>query len=1643
MKLYTFPYTYSLRELSRGNYINRIILLVLIFFSSSNYSYSQIPTTGLVAYYPFNGNANDESGNGNNGTNNGATLTADRFGNASSAYSFDGISNHIQVPSATSLNPTNQITISTWVNPKGFYSGSSYGNFIVSKGSDATIGHYNLIYITDTKQFLFTIRFSDEVGVLPSQVLSSTIINLSTWYHVVGTYDGLTMKIFVNGVYENQKSKSLSLPNNTEDIYIGKHSNVSYPYWINGKIDDICIYNRALSASEVDALYHEGGYAQVTDYDGNTYETVQIGTQTWMKQNLKVTHYRNGDAIPNVTDNTAWTALTTGAYCNYSNDVATADIYGKLYNYYTVVDNRNLCPAGWHVPSDAEWTTLETYLGGSNVAGGKLKEIGTTHWVSPNTGADNTSGFTALPGGIRNHDDGTYHANGGLGFWWSTTENSANTAWYCYLSTSDGFSKRYYDRGKSGGFSVRCLKNDNQPPTIISFTPTSGPIGTTVTITGTNFSTTPASNNVWFGAVKATVTASTATSLSMTVPAGATYQPITVTVNGLTAYSSKPFNITFPSSGVINATSFASTVDFAIGTGPRNIAVGDIDGDGKSDIAITNWNSNTVSVYRNTSASGSITTSSFAAKVDLTTGTYPFGVVISDIDGDGKPDLIVASDDNNVSIYRNISTLGSISESSFAAKVNFEGSGYVAIRDIDGDGKPEIVSSNWGSNTISILRNTSTAGSIVSGSFDTKVDFTTGENPRCIAIEDIDGDGKPDLAVTNEGSNTVSVFRNTSTFGSINAGSLGNKVDFITGSIPHYVAIGDIDGDGKPDLAITNGGSNTVSVFNNTSTSGSIGTGSLSTKVDFTTGGDPRGIAISDIDGDGRPDLAIANRASLVSIFRNTISSGSISATSFTTKVDFTAGTSPHGIAIGDTDGDGKPDIVVANETSNSISVLRNTLPATAPVLPTITSFTPTSGPIGTTVTITGTNFSTTPANNIVWFGAVKATVTAATATTLSVTVPAGATYQPITVTVNGLTVYSSKPFNVTFSSSRVIDANSFAPNIAFSVGNSPTNVAIGDLDQDGKPDIVVNSSSSEISVLRNTSSLGTIGSGSFASKVNFSTGLNPFYVAIGDLDGDGKPDMAVSNAGSNSVSVLRNTSSLGSITSGSFATKVDFALGLSPHCIAIGDIDGDGKLDLIVQDNNSNLVSVLRNTSSIGSITIGSFAAKVDFATGASPENLLVGDVDGDGKLDIMVTNSGSTTVSVFRNTSTLGSIGLSSFAPKVDFETGTGPYFLSFGDLDGDGKPDLAVVNTNSLSILRNTSTLGTISSSSFASKVDFVVGTNPRYIAIGDIDGDGKPDIAVGNQGNDNVSVLKNTSASGTINSGSFANKVDFTSGTWTWGLALGDIEGDGKPEIIVTNASNGNTVSVLRNTVAPPPVPSITSFTPTTKVPESSVAITGNNFGATQGTSTIKFGTTTASVTSWNTTQIVATVPTLLPGSYAISVTTIGGTANSSAQFIVPECVKPTIRKKGSINILICQTPNATSYQWYLNDNAIANATKQFYVARDNYGNYSVQTVESNGCSFRSDAISIITSSAVSVYPNPSDTELNVAFDFEQVGKITIRLVNSSGNTKRIITFNKELDSQTLLVDIKDLEKGIYFIDVEINGEKIDSQKVVIL
>ncbi len=931
---------------------------------------------------------------------------------------------------------------------------------------------------------------------------------------------------------------------------------------------------------------------------------------------------------------------------------------------------------------------------------------------------------------------------------------------------------------------------------------------------------------------------------------------------------------------------FAPKVDYTTGSGPYSLATGDLNGDGKADLAVAVSSGNSVAVLLNTG------TGSFATKVDYTTGSGPISVAIGDLNGDGKPDLAVANQsDSSVSIFLNNGN------GTFATKVDYTtgtSPHSVAIGDLNGDGKADLAVTKNGSASVAIFLNNG------NGTFATNVDYTTGTSPFFVAIGDLNGDGKADLAVANNGSTSVSVLINSGN------GTFAAKVDYTTGTQPQSVAIGDLNGDGKSDLTVANEGSNSVSVFINS------GNGTFAAKVDYATATLPDSVAIGDLNGDGKADLAVANNGSTsISIFLNNGNG------TFATKVDYTTGTSPYSVAIGDLNGDGKADLAVTNINSSSVSILLNVsktiLYASSGTGGAVGIGTPTPGSalavsgaviinangnivntkadVGLALEVIGTasgrvlhaqdvlrssgslivegnmsgatlqgaglascngatqkllyNNSTKKfecgsdflgsfgSGNVVTIGDSRYVRTSGSTMTGALTINLTSGYLGLKImqTASGNILHAEKSLTSSgtiiaaldiiakgtmksdgyvFSSGTTLAEMSgwneytnlihsglgtnsvvrltnqgdlvnigtiqsgeahmrrggtFAAKVDYITGTSPYSVAIGDLNGDGKADLAVVNLNNSVSVFINT------GTGSFATKVDYTTGTSPQSVAIGDLNGDGKPDLAVANENSDSVSVFMNNGN------GTFATKVDYITGSLPYSVAIGDLNGDGKADLAVANYISNFgsssVSVFINTGN------GIFAAKVDYTTGTASTYVAIGDLNGDGKADLAVTNTLSDTVSVFLNN------GNGTFATKVDYTTGSQPFSVAIGDLNGDGKADLAVVNlNNSVSVFINTGT------GSFATKVDYTTGAGSYFLAIRDLNGDGKLDLVSANYYDDSVSVLLNNG------NGTFATKVDYTTGDGPSGVAIGDLNGDGKADLAVTNTLS-NTVSVFLN------------------------------------------------------------------------------------------------------------------------------------------------------------------------------------------------------------------------------------------------------
>ncbi len=1100
-------------------------------------------------------------------------------------------------------------------------------------------------------------------------------------------------------------------------------------------------------------------------------------------------------------------------------------------------------------------------------------------------------------------------------------------------------------------------------PVINSISPSVAPVGADVTITGNQFSPVAANNQVYFGAVRATVSAANASTLSVKVPVGATYQPVSVTVNGLTAYSPQSFKTTWSPTADFGLTSLENQPNTPTGSYCKDIAVMDFDGDGLPDLVTGNSfltaGLSSVSILRNTSSGNNI---SFAPKLDITTGGLSGAVAVADIDGDGKPDIISGSvTDENISVYRNTSTPGTLS---FAPKVNFpggDGPDRMSVADFDGDGRPDLAVVHVFSNAVTMLRNTSSTGAI---SFAAKIDIATGLVPISVASGDIDGDGKADLAVISEVGKKLAVFRNTSTSGNISFAAFN---EFPGTFSPDAIAIGDIDGDNKLDIAVSDNQSTVFSVYRNTSSIGSV---SFATRNDFLS--EPgRSITLGEMNGDGKPDLIVAGLNA--SIHQNNSSTGNIS---------FGASVKPFyepdlfGLAVVDLNGDGKNDFVGSMLSHSSLLIRRNrsnepyidnftpaiagegaevtisgkNLSGTTSVKfggvaatsytvvnattikaivgkaisgdvevvnpqgsytrpgftftgpPIIQSFTPVNAELNTEIVITGINFYGVTA---VSFGGVPAKYfTVVSASSIKATVDAGASgdvkvvnpwgehslpgfgmlptiysFSPvmaapgatITISGNNLNSVTSVRFGGIPAASFVkVSGNSITAVVAAGASGSVSVANVhGTVSKDGfifiDPPVITSftpekaGNNTLVTISGNyftnasqvwfgdyqaasftvqspttiTARVGAATSGSIkvvtpggtAEKAGFIfvpapsiTSYTPNIIGPGvkvtitgtNLDNTTgvlfgetpaasfttinattiEAIVANGNAGRITVNTLGGSSSTNnsltfttyplinsfSPAAGNVGTTVTI-YGANFSATAGNNTVYFGSIKAVISSASANKLVVTVPAGAItqpiavhsgglsfkteqafrvtftggGAFTPESFAGRVDFSTGIQPYKLVAGDIDGDGRVDLVVANRGSHSLSIYRNTSTGGNL---SFAEKVDYQAGVQPWGIDLGDLDGDGKLDIAAVdyggdgNGRLMHIFRNTSTPGTIG---FETPIILPTLTGPYNIEIHDMSLDGKPDLVISNNTTKTFSTYENQSTSGQIKFG----------------------------------------------------------------------------------------------------------------------------------------------------------------------------------------------------------------------------------------------------------------------------------------------------
>jgi hypothetical protein len=700
-------------------------------------------------------------------------------------------------------------------------------------------------------------------------------------------------------------------------------------------------------------------------------------------------------------------------------------------------------------------------------------------------------------------------------------------------------------------------------------------------------------------------------------------------------------------------------------------------------------------------------------------------------------------------------------------------------------------------------------------SFITASNFPTGASPTGIAVGDLNNDGKLDIVTVGKGTfsnpNVMSVLLNSG------SGTFAAPVNYTTDASPAAVALGDFNGDGKLDVVTANSGGNDVSVFLGN------GNGTFQSAVNYSTATGPDAVAVGDFNGDGHLDLAVANSgAGNLSILLGN-GNGSFGAA---TNLSLVSG-SPTSVAVGDFNGDGKLDLVTANGGLKGINVLlgngNGTFQAAVKystdanaVTVAVADFND-DGKQDLAVGCAATGFDDILLGN--GDGTFKATVKYREGGN-----PDGLTVADVNGDGHPDVITANGPFSTSANNSISVLLNNgngtFAAPLLFVTDQDPVAVAAGEFLGDGKLDVVVvNHVSSDVSLLagdgngifeapRDVNGLGTgalvaadfngdgvtdlaaahffgvgkptvsillnNGDGSFRTSIKLTTGASASDMVAGDFNGDGKIDLAVSTTDGGGNRVIAVFLGNGN---GTFKMPIDSLSTNTLGDLAVGDFNGDGKLDLVGTDAPDNLVDVLLGNGN------GTFQAAANVATGKHPNAVAVADFNGDGNADLAITNNGDSTVGVlFGN-------GNGTFGTQTAYAVGLATTDVTAAVLNGDGKPDLVVTYNSGF---KNVDVLLNHGNGTFAKAVAYVAGglsTNPVNVAVADLNGDGIPDIVTVNEGGNDVSVLAGNG------DGTFGAATNYTVGDLPFAGAIGDFNRDGLPDLA---ASNGTLTALLSQT-----------------------------------------------------------------------------------------------------------------------------------------------------------------------------------------------------------------------------------------------------
>ena len=730
---------------------------------------------------------------------------------------------------------------------------------------------------------------------------------------------------------------------------------------------------------------------------------------------------------------------------------------------------------------------------------------------------------------------------------------------------------------------------------------------------------------------------------------------IAMPANSVASFSATKIDVSIQSNATIfPQASFASQQSYAVGSGPRQVTMGDVNGDGKLDMVTANYFPNTVSVLL---GNGDGT---FAAKADFATGARPFSVTLGDVNRDGKLDVVSAnSSDDTVSVL-----LGN-GNGTFGPKTDFATGTkpkFVTLGDVNGDGKLDVVTANSTGNSASVLLGNG------NGTFATKTNFVTGSGPVSVALGDVNSDGKQDLLTANFVSNTFSVL-----LGNGN-GTFAAKTDFSTGSRPYSVTLGDVNGDGKLDIVTSNNFANTVSVLLGN------GNGTFGPKTDFSTGDGPRSVEFGDLNGDGKLDMVVVNgRSNSVSLL---LGNGN---GTFQSQQTFATGSSPVSVFLGDLNNDGRLDIATVNETSNNVSILLASggkggvgLSSGAPT--TIPRLSTTASPLYTDVQFG--DFNRDGKQDIISVGS---------GANLTINLGNGdGTYKA------AAQVDATKPNQIRIADVNndgkldIIGSSPALGNFLVYAGNgdgkfkTPTtsvaaknnfNFELVDINNDGNLDIVTQIGNGSTTGTNGVGVMLGNGNGVFKAATTFSigAGLTPVNLAIGDVNGDGKLDITTANYQNDSASILLGNGN------GTFLVSNPVTLGDGPKMVALADMNNDGKLDLVSVNYLGNNISIALGNGN------GTFLPAVHKATIFQPKQLKITDMNGDGKLDVLVSGA-QIWLHPGNGDGTLGI--------KTNLFTTSNTAF-AVADINNNGVLDLAVVSSNNASAVQISSMMKSLSS------------------------------------------------------------------------------------------------------------------------------------------------------------------------------------------------------------------------------------------------------------------------------------------------------------------------------------------------------------